>query len=70
MVSSLSVAAALVLAAQRASAYSFPNVTYTTDSGDTIVNNPDGTSYTYNNGDIAWVLTSTALVWLMIPGVG
>lgn len=25
---------------------------------------------TYNPGDIAWVLTSTALVWLMIPGVG
>jgi len=24
----------------------------------------------YNIGDIAWVLTSTALVWLMIPGVG
>ncbi|ORX58790.1 ammonium transporter [Hesseltinella vesiculosa] len=24
----------------------------------------------YNSGDIAWVLTSSALVWLMIPGVG
>ncbi|KAJ3501872.1 hypothetical protein NLJ89_g9144 [Agrocybe chaxingu] len=24
----------------------------------------------YSPGDIAWVLTSTALVWLMIPGVG
>ncbi|ODQ56075.1 ammonium transporter MEP2 [Saitoella complicata NRRL Y-17804] len=24
----------------------------------------------YNPGDIAWILTSTALVWLMIPGVG
>lgn len=24
----------------------------------------------YNAGDIAWVLTSTALVLLMIPGVG
>lgn len=23
----------------------------------------------YNIGDIAWVLTSTALVWIMIPGV-
>ncbi|KAF8315314.1 ammonium transporter [Clavulina sp. PMI_390] len=31
---------------------------------------PDGTTYTYNNGDIAWVLASTALVWIMIPGVG
>ncbi|ORZ25915.1 ammonium transporter AmtB-like domain-containing protein [Absidia repens] len=24
----------------------------------------------YSSGDIAWVLASTALVWLMIPGVG
>jgi Amt family ammonium transporter len=24
----------------------------------------------YNAGDIAWVITSTALVLLMIPGVG
>lgn len=24
----------------------------------------------YNAGDISWVLTSTALVLLMIPGVG
>ena len=24
----------------------------------------------YNGGDSAWVLASTALVWLMIPGVG
>ncbi|RUP52449.1 ammonium transporter AmtB-like domain-containing protein [Jimgerdemannia flammicorona] len=24
----------------------------------------------YDAGDISWVLTSTALVWLMIPGVG
>ncbi|CAG8523729.1 17404_t:CDS:2 [Acaulospora morrowiae] len=23
----------------------------------------------YNNGDVAWVLTSTCLVWLMIPGI-
>ena len=29
-----------------------------------------GTPWVYNLGDIAWVLTSTALVWLMIPGVG
>ncbi|OBZ78451.1 Ammonium transporter 1 [Grifola frondosa] len=26
--------------------------------------------WVYNPGDIAWVLASTALVWLMIPGVG
>ncbi|KAF9465420.1 ammonium transporter AmtB-like domain-containing protein [Collybia nuda] len=30
-------------------------------TGDTIV---------YNLGDIAWVLASTALVWIMIPGLG
>lgn len=30
----------------------------------------DGTATVYDLGDIAWVLASTALVWLMIPGVG
>ncbi|KAL1922981.1 uncharacterized protein VTP21DRAFT_9357 [Calcarisporiella thermophila] len=29
-----------------------------------------GANPTYSSGDIAWILTSTALVWLMIPGVG
>lgn len=24
----------------------------------------------YNPGDVAWILSSSALVWLMIPGVG
>jgi ammonium transporter, Amt family len=24
----------------------------------------------YSTGDVAWILASTALVWLMIPGVG
>ena len=24
----------------------------------------------YSPGDIAWVLASTALVWIMVPGVG
>jgi len=28
------------------------------------------TQPTYDAGDIAWVLASTALVWIMIPGVG
>lgn len=28
------------------------------------------TAPTYNPGDVAWVLASTALVWLMIPGIG
>ncbi|KAI9480950.1 MAG: ammonium transporter AmtB-like domain-containing protein [Benjaminiella poitrasii] len=31
---------------------------------------PAASAPTYNSGDIAWVLTCTALVWLMIPGVG
>lgn len=30
----------------------------------------DSSSPTYQTGDVAWILTSTALVWLMIPGVG
>lgn len=30
----------------------------------------DSEAPTYNPGDIAWVITATALVWLMIPGVG
>ncbi|OBZ69802.1 Ammonium transporter 1 [Grifola frondosa] len=34
---------------------------YDPDSGKTLV---------YDLGDIAWVLSSTALVWIMIPGVG
>jgi len=46
-----------------------PNVTYTS-SNDNVVTLPDGSVHIYNNGDIAWVLTSTALVWLMVPGVG
>ncbi|RHZ77354.1 hypothetical protein Glove_180g84 [Diversispora epigaea] len=25
---------------------------------------------TASSGDVAWVLASTALVWIMIPGVG
>ncbi|KAH8075987.1 ammonium transporter [Cristinia sonorae] len=29
-----------------------------------------GDSGVYDLGDIAWVLTSTALVWIMIPGLG
>jgi len=29
-----------------------------------------GVATVYNGGDTAWVLASTALVWLMIPGVG
>ena len=29
-----------------------------------------GEPVVYDLGDIAWVLASTALVWVMIPGVG
>jgi Amt family ammonium transporter len=40
-------------------------------AGDIEFNDPNAESpIIYNNGDIAWVLASTALVWLMIPGVG
>lgn len=30
----------------------------------------NGQSGVYNLGNIAWTLASTALVWIMIPGVG
>jgi len=46
------------------------NVTYTPTSSDMLYTQDDGTEVIYNLGDIAWVLTSMALVWLMIPGVG
>jgi len=29
-----------------------------------------GKTVVYNGGDIAWTLTSTALVWMMVPGLG
>ncbi|KAJ6485507.1 ammonium transporter [Mycena sanguinolenta] len=45
-----------------------PNITYD-QSGDIVVTT-DGSTIVYNNGDIAWVLASTALVWIMVPGVG
>lgn len=37
---------------------------------DLIATLPDGTITTYSPGDISWVLTCTALVWIMIPGLG
>jgi Amt family ammonium transporter len=47
------------------------NATYD-GSGDLINNYPDadGNLGIYNIGDIAWILTSMALVWIMIPGLG
>ncbi|THU94554.1 ammonium transporter [Dendrothele bispora CBS 962.96] len=46
------------------------NVTYDSASESMQVVEADGSTVVYNNGDIAWVLASTALVWIMIPGVG
>jgi Amt family ammonium transporter len=48
------------------------DITYTTSSGDMVATGAgeDGADVVYNLGDIAWILTSTALVWIMIPGVG
>ncbi|KAF7320073.1 Ammonium transporter [Mycena kentingensis (nom. inval.)] len=40
------------------------------ESNDLVYTQDDGTKVVYNLGDIAWVLASTALVWIMIPGVG
>ncbi|KIK67922.1 hypothetical protein GYMLUDRAFT_36730 [Collybiopsis luxurians FD-317 M1] len=46
------------------------NITYDA-SGSILWQDPDtGKIFTYNPGDIAWTLASTALVWIMIPGVG
>jgi len=46
------------------------NITYDA-SGQLNWYNPDtGETVVYNGGDIAWTLTSTALVWIMVPGIG
>ncbi|THG97317.1 hypothetical protein EW026_g4650 [Hermanssonia centrifuga] len=45
------------------------NISYDA-SNDMTYTDPSGTTWVYNLGDIAWVLASTALVWIMIPGVG
>lgn len=39
-------------------------------AGDMVATADDGTVSVYNLGDIAWTLASTALVWIMIPGLG
>ena len=40
-------------------------------AGDLNWYNPDtGETVVYNLGDIAWIISATALVWIMIPGVG
>lgn len=47
------------------------NVTYDA-SGSLVVpgEGPNGSPIVYNPGDIAWTLAATALVWIMVPGVG
>lgn len=54
-----------------------PHCTYTQAdrttfaAGQLVYTDPDtGVATVYNGGDIAWTLASTALVWLMVPGVG
>lgn len=40
-------------------------------AGDVIWFDPDAQAeVVYNNGDLAWIIAATALVWIMIPGVG
>ncbi|KAK8847538.1 hypothetical protein IAR55_005396 [Kwoniella newhampshirensis] len=47
------------------------NATYTETSQDILYYPDDGSDpVIYNLGDMAWVLCSMALVWIMIPGVG
>ncbi|TFK71526.1 ammonium transporter [Pluteus cervinus] len=46
------------------------NISFIVPSEDMMFIGPDGETQVYNLGDISWVLTSTALVWLIIPGTG
>lgn len=45
------------------------NVTYDA-SGSLVATTEDGTANVYNLGDMAWIISATALVWIMIPGLG
>ncbi|KDN45694.1 hypothetical protein RSAG8_04778, partial [Rhizoctonia solani AG-8 WAC10335] len=47
-----------------------PNITYSVSNDIERYDASTGETVVYNLGDIAWVLTCTALVWIMIPGVG
>ncbi|CAE6467969.1 unnamed protein product [Rhizoctonia solani] len=47
-----------------------PNITYSVSNDIEWYDAESGETVVYNLGDIAWVLTCTALVWIMIPGVG
>ncbi|KAJ7071112.1 ammonium transporter [Mycena amicta] len=44
------------------------NISY--DASGNLVYKDGDQATVYNMGDIAWVLASTALVWIMVPGVG
>ncbi|ESK88950.1 ammonium transporter [Moniliophthora roreri MCA 2997] len=46
------------------------NITYDEASSNIKYTNAAGETFTYQPGDIAWILASTALVWIMIPGLG
>ncbi|PIL27399.1 transporter [Ganoderma sinense ZZ0214-1] len=46
------------------------NITYDASESIQYQDPSTGTLTVYSPGDIAWVLASTALVWIMIPGVG
>jgi len=46
------------------------NITYDSSGDLHWYDAASGTTYVYNGGDIAWTIAATALVWIMIPGVG
>ncbi|TDL17525.1 ammonium transporter [Rickenella mellea] len=46
------------------------NVTYDASGSLLWYDASSGNTIVYNPGDLAWVISATALVWLMIPGVG
>lgn len=46
------------------------SLTNSSIAGSIVYTDASGTVSVYENGDIAWTLAGTALVWIMIPGVG
>ncbi|KAG9004700.1 hypothetical protein FRB95_005973 [Tulasnella sp. JGI-2019a] len=46
------------------------NVTYPLPGDQMGAQLEDGSTVIYNLGDMAWIITATALVWIMIPGLG
>jgi Amt family ammonium transporter len=49
---------------------SSPSFLIQSAASDLNVTDEEGIVSIYNLGDIAWTLTCTALVWIMIPGLG